>query len=390
MMRVPSVENYIQAGLRGIADQNGLRGTTARILHPRYLRGQFVLQRFRIEIARPHRRQPKQHCRQRNRVSRGYMKHSVASWIHIVYQLTPPGLFALSITLECMRITVFMVALTMILSSAGLAKTFDGAEAFAFTREAVAFGPRPDGSPAIAKLRAFIKQQLGMRGCEVISDRFTAQTPDGPIPMENIIAKFPGKSGRAIAVTGHYDTKKMPNFVGANDGGSSTGVLLELAAALQGRPRIDTVYVVFFDGEEAIREWTDTDSLYGSRHLAAKWAADGTNATLKALINVDMTGDKNLRIWSDTNSVASLRGLIWDVADSLGYSAVFLRQGGGIDDDHVPFINAGVRAADLIDFDSQNTFWHTPQDTMDKLSARSFEIVGAVLIKSISELGQQK
>src|SRR5579862_1720858 len=193
------------------------------------------------------------------------------------------------------------------------AKNFSGAEAFAFTREAVALGARPDGSAAIAKLRALIKEQLAMRGCEVISDRFTAQTPDGPLAMENIIARFPGKSGRAIAITGHYDTKKLAGFVGANDGGSSTGMLLELAAALEGRPRTDDIYLVFFDGEEALHEWTDTDSVYGSRHLATKWSADGTNRRLKALINVDMTGDKNLRLVWDGNSTPSLRKLVWDV-----------------------------------------------------------------------------
>ncbi len=270
------------------------------------------------------------------------------------------------------------------------AKTFSGEDALAFTRQAVALGPRPDGSPAIAKLRTTIRQQLALRGCETISDRFTAQTPDGPVAMENIIAKFPGKSGRAIAVSGHYDTKKMPNFVGANDGGSSTGVLLELAAALQGQPRIDDVYLVFFDGEEAIHEWTDTDSLHGSRHLAEKWAADGTNRRLKGLINVDMTGDRNLRLVYDLNSAASLRKLVWDVADSLGYSTAFPRQGSAIEDDHMPFIKAGVRAVDLIDFDSQSTFWHTPQDTMDKLDPRSFEAIGTVVMKSIAELEQQK
>src|ERR1700678_3369865 len=187
-------------------------------------------------------------------------------------------------------LTFFVLALAF----SAHAKDFSGAEAFSFTREAVALGPRPDGSAAIAKLRAMIKQELAKCGCEVISDRFTAQTPDGPLAMENIIAKFPGKSGRAIAITGHYDTKKLANFVGANDGGSSTGFLLELAATLQGRPRTDDVYVVFFDGEEAIHEWTNTDRIYGSRHLAVKWAEDGTNSRLKALINVDMTGDKNL------------------------------------------------------------------------------------------------
>ena len=289
-----------------------------------------------------------------------------------------------------MRRSSVLTFLALALAFGAHAKNFSGAEAFSFTREAVALGPRPDGSAAIAKLRAMIKQQLALRGCELISDRFTAQTPDGPLAMENIIAKFPGKSGRAIAVTGHYDTKKLASFVGANDGGSSTGMLLELAAALQGRPRIDDVYLVFFDGEEAIHEWTATDSIYGSRHLAAKWTADGTNARLKALVNVDMTGDKNLRLLWDENSAPSVRKLVWDVADSLGYSAVFPRRGNAIEDDHIPFINAGVRAVDLIDFDSQTTFWHTPQDTMDKLDPHSFDVIGAVVLKSIEELEQQK
>src|ERR1700722_11628638 len=145
-----------------------------------------------------------------------------------------------------------LITFAVALSFSAPAKTFSGPEALAFTRQAVALGPRPDGSPAIEKLRTMIKQQLAMRGCEIISDRFTARTPDGALSMENIIAKFPGKSGRAIAITGHYDTKKLANFVGANDGGSSAGMLLEFAAALQGRPRIDDVYLVFFDGEEAI------------------------------------------------------------------------------------------------------------------------------------------
>src|SRR5580698_10629532 len=193
-----------------------------------------------------------------------------------------------------MNRSLYLFALILTLTLSSQARNFSGADAFSFTRQAVALGPRPDGSPAIAKLRALIKEQLAKDGCEIISDPFTAQTPDGPLAMENIIARFPGKSGRAIAITGHFDTKKLAGFVGANDGGSSTGFLLELAGSLQGRPRTDDVYVVFFDGEEAIHEWTSTDSIYGSRHLAVKWAEDGTNSRLKALINVDMTGDKNL------------------------------------------------------------------------------------------------
>lgn len=283
-----------------------------------------------------------------------------------------------------------LLALGAVACASVEAKDFSGADAFAFTRQAVELGPRPDGSPAIVKLRTLIKAQLAKCGCTVSTDAFTAKTPDGPLPMENIIAKFAGTSGKGIAITGHYDTKKMANFVGANDGGSSTGVLLELAAALTGRPRKDDVYVVFFDGEEAVKEWTDDDSLYGSRHLAAKWSADGTNAKLKALINVDMIGDKNLHVLWDGNSAASVRKLIWDVADSLGFQASFARQPSGVADDHLPFLAAGVRAVDLIDFESQSTFWHTPKDTLDKLEVRSFDIIGAVVMKSIAELELQK
>jgi len=266
---------------------------------------------------------------------------------------------------------------------------FDGAAALSFTRKAVAFGPRPSGSPAIARLRAFIRAQLAACGCQVSADAFTANTPGGPVPMENIVAKFPGKSSRAIAITGHYDTKKMAGFVGANDGGSSTGFLLELAAVLRGQSRTDDIYIVFFDGEEAVREWAPDDSIYGSRHLAEKWNADGTNAKLKALINVDMIGDRNLKLVWDTGSAASLRTLFWNAADALGYSPYFPREGGPIEDDHLPFLNAGVRALDVIDFESQSTFWHTPQDTMDKLGAHSFEVVGAVLMRSLGELELQ-
>jgi Zn-dependent M28 family amino/carboxypeptidase len=272
------------------------------------------------------------------------------------------------------------------------AKSFSGAAAFNFTAQAVAFGPRPSGSPANTKLRAYIKAQLAKCGCEVSTDDFTAQTPDGPVAMENIIAKFPGKSGRAIAITGHFDTKKMANFVGANDGGSSTGILLEMAAVLTGRPRVDDIYLVFFDGEEAVHDWTDTDSVYGSRHLASKWTADGTNRRLKALINVDMTGDKDLDIVYEMSSSASLRKLVWDAADSLGYSALFLRKPSAVEDDHIPFLQAGVRALDLIDFTfgPRNEYWHTPEDTMDKLGVHSFEVIGNVLMRVIPELEAEK
>ena len=130
--------------------------------------------------------------------------------------------------------------------------------------------------------------------------------------------------------------------------------------------------------------------MYGSRHLAHKWSKDGTNARLKALINVDMIGDKNIRILWDNSSVAVLRARFWDAAWSIGYREYFPREGGPIEDDHLPFIEAGVRAMDVINFESQNTFWHTPQDTMDKLSAQAFQVVGDVLMKVLKGLADQQ
>lgn len=267
---------------------------------------------------------------------------------------------------------------------------FSGSSALEFTRKAVAFGPRPPGSPAIHKLQAYIEGQLKSRRCELTRDTFTATTPNGQIPMENIIARFPGKSGRAIVITGHYDSKLMigRNFVGANDAGSSTGVLLELARVLPDTPHTDDIYLVFFDGEEAFGEWSDTDSLYGSRHMAEQWSKDGRLAKVRALINIDMIGDKDLGVLLEANSSPSLRRLVWQTAHELGYGKYFLETGYAEEDDHIPFIHRGVNALDLIDFDygPNNGYWHNDQDTMDKLSAHSLEVIGNVLIHVIHNL----
>jgi Zn-dependent M28 family amino/carboxypeptidase len=280
------------------------------------------------------------------------------------------------------------VLIALMMAALGAAPhAFSGARALEYTRKAVSFGPRPPGSPAIRQLQAYIVGQLKQRHCEIISDDFTAHAPVGPVSMKNIIARFPGKSGRAVVFAGHYDTKSMPgvSFVGADDGGSSTGFLLEMAATLEGRPRKDDVYLVWFDGEEAFRkEWAGTDNLYGSRHLAERWSQDGTLSRIKALINVDMIGDKDLDIMQEYNSSASLRKLVWNTATRMGYGKYFLDRGGPTEDDHMPFVEAGVNALDLIDFDK--SYWHSPDDTLDKLSAHSFEVVGNVLLEVLKEL----
>lgn len=269
------------------------------------------------------------------------------------------------------------------------AAAFDGARAFEATKRVVAFGPRTPGSPALRKLRAWLTAELKALGWEVTEDAFTAKTPKGSLAMANLIAKRTGMSGKAVAVSGHMDTKFFPfHFVGANDAGSSTGLLLEMARALKEVPLKNDVYLVFFDGEEAVVEWTPDDSLYGSRHLAERWQKDGTNARLVALINVDMIGDRDLRIVNEQYSSPVLRQLIWQVARDLGYGQYFSNDGLPIEDDHAPFLRKGVRAADLIDFEygPNHSWWHTPQDTIDKLSPKSFEVVGRVVLETLRRL----
>ena len=269
-------------------------------------------------------------------------------------------------------------------ASAGWGKDFNGQKAFDFTAKAVSFGPRPPDSPANHQTQAYILAQLKTRGCELSEDAFLAKAPQGPVPMKNIICKFAGSSGKAIVFSGHYDTKTIDGFVGANDGGSSTGFLLEMAEALSGTPRKDDVYLVFFDGEEAYGEWSDTNSLYGSRHLAQKWADEGMLRKIKALINVDMIGDKDLNLAWNSGSTQALQDLVWATAARLGYGTNFPYTGGVTGDDHVPFIDRGVPSLDLIDFDDD--YWHTTRDTMDKLSPKSFQILGNVLVAVLKEL----
>jgi glutaminyl-peptide cyclotransferase len=286
----------------------------------------------------------------------------------------------------------FLIVLlsTGALSTSGFGAGISGASALEFTRHAVAFGPRPSGSEANRQLQAYILAQLKTCKCQVTEDAFTAQTPKGPIAMKNILAKFPGKSGKAVVVTGHFDTKLFPGrkFVGASDGGSSAGLLLELARVLAGQPRTDDVYLAWLDGEEAVRtEWAGEDNLYGSRHLAQRWSKDGTALKIKGLINVDMIGDKHLDIDQETNGNAALNRLVWTTASELGYAAYFTRNTRATEDDHIPFIKAGIPAIDLIDFDYEP--WHTDEDTMDKLSAQSLEIVGTVVLEVIQKLERQ-
>jgi glutaminyl-peptide cyclotransferase len=264
----------------------------------------------------------------------------------------------------------------------------DANRAFAHVKRLVEFGPRPSGSEAIKKTQEYIKSELSSYGLKVSEDKFDGATPKGKIPMNNIIAELPGQKSDIVIISGHYDTKLMPGFVGANDGGSSTAAVLETARVLAGTKPEYTLWFVFFDGEEAVVEWTGNDNTYGSRHMVERMKADGTLQRLKAMILYDMMGDKGLELRRDGESSPWLVEVIWNTAKTLGYSKNFLGNETYIADDHVPFRQAGIAAVDLIDFNygADNSYWHTNADTLDKVSGESIKIVCDVVLRSLPEI----
>ncbi len=278
-------------------------------------------------------------------------------------------------------------------ASAAPLPQIDAKRAFQYTREVTAFGERYMGNENHKKLERYILDHL--KGDQVEDDAFTADTEEGKFPVRNIIAKFPGKKDGIIAILGHYDTNyplRNTGYVGANDGGSSTAILLEFANQLRGKTRDGySVWLVWTDGEEAVKTWTATDSLYGTRHLAEKWEKDGTLKKIKALMVMDMIGDADLDIQRDTNSTPWLLDLIYQAAEREGYQSHFYALQGPMEDDHIPFVKRGVPSADVIDLDYgyNNVFHHTPQDTMDKLSPKSLEIVGNTILETIRLLDQR-
>ena len=260
----------------------------------------------------------------------------------------------------------------------------DGAAALRHVERLVAIGPRVAGSAGAERARAYIVGELRRLGLEPEVQGFEATTPHGPMRMANIIARLPGRRPDVVVLAGHYDTKLFNSFrfVGANDGGSSAGLLIELARRLVKAPREYTVWVVWFDGEEAREAWTSTDSLYGSRHLAVE--LERTGRLPRALVLMDMIGDRDLNIRRDTYSTPWLTDILWASAARLGHARYFLNEPMPVEDDHVPFLKVGVAAALLIDFDYPP--WHTADDTLDKVSARSLAVVGDVVLDALPSI----
>lgn len=280
---------------------------------------------------------------------------------------------------------------------------FDSTRAFNDLKHLVSFGPRPAGSDALAKSREWIEGQLAAAGVKVDEDKFTAATPIGNLDMANLIVRIPGASPNIVIVCGHYDTKRFDQFkfVGANDGGSSAAMLMELARVMAKHPMPYTVWFLWTDGEEAERQqWEGNDNDYGSRHLEQQLASEGDLDRVKAFVLVDMIGDAKLDIRKDPGSTPWLTELEFSTAKRLGYSRYFLadQQAAVGGDDYDPWLAAGVPSADIIDFNfgpnpraqssdrDWNIYWHTAQDTVEHCSPQSLEIVGRVVLAMLQGL----
>ncbi len=272
---------------------------------------------------------------------------------------------------------------------------FDGHHAYELVEKQVNFGPRVAGSPELAKLQEYMIGELKSYGCTVETDDFSADTPAGRLPMKNILVKIPGTQPGIILLGTHYDTKRLPNFVGADDGGSSTAVMLEVARMLCAQKSTGkyAVWIAFFDGEEAVnKEWVDPDNRYGSRQMAAQFANSGDLGKIKAFILVDLVGGKNPHFLRDGESTVWLKDYVWGVAGNLGYGEIFGKAStnfGG--DDHYSFTARKVPSVDIMDLDTKNDvpYWHTSDDTMDKISAKTLAVVGHVVLESVKGLQER-
>ncbi len=266
---------------------------------------------------------------------------------------------------------------------------FDSQRAYQHVADLVAIGPRSAGTEGSRRAQEYIVRQLQGFGCTVEQAAFRASTPIGVVEMKNIIAKIPGASTDILLFTTHYDTKRMANFVGADDGGSSSGVMLELARTVCGRRNALTVWIAFFDGEEAFNEeWVDPDNTYGSREMAASMALSGELRRVRAMLLADLVGNRNLRLKRESQSTPWLTDLVWSTAARLGYGRIFVSDSSEVLDDHVPFLRRGVDAVDIVDLENpqDNGYWHKTTDTLDKVSARSLAVVGHVLIETLPQL----
>ena len=279
-----------------------------------------------------------------------------------------------------------------------------GAAVYALTQQYLAAAPqRWIGSPGHQKAEDFIKDRFKAEAAKgnLEIDSFSASTPAGLLPMRNYIVRYPGKKDGVIVIASHYETNyplRDINFVGANDGACTTALLIALGQYFRDHPPEGySVWLVFDDGEEAIKEWSNTDSLYGTKHLAAKWSQNGTLGKLKAFMVADMIGDKDLNVDRDENSTPWLLDMLSQAAKNTGHFAYVFKNRTEVEDDHLPFKQRGVPVLDIIDLDygppneqhPEGGYHHTALDTIDKISPKSLQIAGDLFLEMIRLINQR-
>jgi Zn-dependent M28 family amino/carboxypeptidase len=298
---------------------------------------------------------------------------------------------------ESPRISLSLVLVLLAAIPAARAQQPTGQAIYKLTQQFLAIAPkRFNGSPGHLAAEAFIKDHFKPEAAlgNFETDQFTANTPAGPQTMRNYIVRFPGKKPGVIVLASHYETNyplRDIAFVGANDGACTTALLISLGAYFRAHPPQGySIWLVFDDGEEAVRSWSESDSLYGTRHLAARWFADGTAQRIKAVLVADMIGDRDLNILDETQSTAWLRATLRQAAANTHHSANVFKTEGSEEDDHLPFLRRGIPALDIIDVDygphtpaTPDGYHHTAEDTIDKISPQSLQVSADLFMESI-------
>jgi Zn-dependent M28 family amino/carboxypeptidase len=301
---------------------------------------------------------------------------------------------------------VLLLTATDSLAQKTAAPHFNGQTAYNLTAQLLQVAPkRFNGSPGHQKAEEFIKQHFAAEAARgnLETDTFTASTPAGFQTMRNYIVKYPGKKDGIIVLASHYETNyplRDIEFYGANDGAATSALLIEIGNVLRAhQPEGYSVWLVFDDGEEAVKEWfanNGKDNTYGTRHLAAKWSQDGTLGKIKAFLVADMVADKDLNIDHSDNSTPWLNDILKTAAKNTGHSAYIFKYSEAEEDDHVPFAQRGVPVLDVIDAHygpvTQSTpdgYHHTAEDTLDKISAKSLQISGDLFLEMIRLINQR-
>ncbi|MBP7829026.1 MAG: M28 family peptidase [Kiritimatiellae bacterium] len=306
-----------------------------------------------------------------------------------------------------MRLIALGVGLALVFSACGrhepvespsdVPSGFSGAAAFEEVRRFVAVRPRDAATPGAERAAAYLHERLRELGVEAEIESFEDLCPVGTMVFRNVIGRLPGRGEGLVILSGHYDTQAGlgEGFEGANDGGSSTGLLLELGRWMAASPPWPwETWIVFFDGEEAMVRYGPTDGLHGSRHLARQLVESGRAGEVKAVINLDMIGDRDLTVTIPRNGASGLIAEVFEAARAEGVRDRFTLYPHEVGDDHDPFHQAGMPAVDLIDFyfgsgPRRNDYWHTPEDRMDKLSPESLDLVGRVVLRMLARMAER-